>query len=268
MLILVFYRRKWYKKEKKPNLFFIFFWLESESHLTRVKFSNSSWLGSKIIKKLFFISRKFFGLKIISKKHFYLLLYFLLETMFKFIARRLKRWYMKAYSKSLFSCRIIGYTPNFQGICIFRRETRIKRENLKKVNSDEDNRLFVVFLFIIKFFFSIFKIDFFPKYQINFSKLFWFWNFRWWSTLWAEKLFLKVVHIGFKYPQKVVFVSLKKQQIVDYLRRYWLFSNFLSLFVFLSWKYIFPENLACIRLFCTKKYFLSLVSGFDVLKPM
>ncbi len=108
---------------------------------------------------------------------------------------------------------------------------------MKKHNSDEDNWLLVVFLFITKFFFSIFKIDFFPKYQINLSKLFWFWNFRWWSTLWAEKLFLKVVHIGFKYPEKVFFVSLKKQQIVDYLRRYWLFSNFLSLFVLISWKF-------------------------------
>ena len=112
LLILVFYKCKWYKKKKKTNYFFYFFWLESESHLTRVKFSNSSWLGSKIIKKLFFISRKFFWVKIISKKHFYLLLYFLLETMFEFIARRLKRWYMKAYSKSTFSCRING--SNFQ----------------------------------------------------------------------------------------------------------------------------------------------------------
>ena len=172
-------------------------------------------------------------------------------------------WYMKAYSKSLFSCRIIGCTPNFQGIRIFRRETRIKRENLKKVNSDGDNRLLVVCLFIIKKIFSSFKIDFFPKYQINFSKLFWFWNFRWGSSLWAEKFLLKVVHIGFKYPQKVVFVSFKKStNIVDYLRRYWLFSSFLSLFVFLFWKYIFLENLACIRLFCTKKDFLRLVSGF------
>ncbi len=34
------------------------------------------------------------------------------------------------------------------------------------------------------------------------------------------------MHIGFKYPQKVVFVSLKKQQIVDYLRRYWFFQIF------------------------------------------
>ena len=121
LLILVFYKCKWYKKEKKTNYFFIFFWLESESHLTRVEFSNSSWLGSKIVKKLFFISRKFFGLKIISKKHFYLLLYFLLESLFKFIARRLKRLYIKAYSESIFSCRIFGCTPNFQGICIFRR---------------------------------------------------------------------------------------------------------------------------------------------------
>ena len=70
LLILVFYKCKWYKKEKKQIIFFIFFWLESESHLTRVKFSNSSWLGSKKIKNCFFISRKFFWLKIISKKIF------------------------------------------------------------------------------------------------------------------------------------------------------------------------------------------------------
>ena len=164
LLILVFYKCKWYKKEKKTIFIFYFFWLESESHLTRVKFSNSSWLGSKIIKKLFFISRKFFGLKIISKKHFYLLLYFLLESLFKFIARRLKRWYMKAYSKSLFSCRIIGYTPNFQGICIFRRETRIKRENLKKNNSEEDSRLFVIFY---KNFFQFAKSIFFLNIKKN-----------------------------------------------------------------------------------------------------
>ena len=132
--------------------------------MTRVKFSNSSWLGSKIIKKLFFISRKFFGLKIISKKHFYLLLYFLLESLFKFKARRLKRWYMKACSKSLFSCRIIGCTPNFQGICIFRRETRIKRENLKKNNSEEDNRLFVIFY---KNFFQFAKSVFFLNIKKN-----------------------------------------------------------------------------------------------------
>ena len=118
------------------------------------------------------------------------------------------------------------------------------------------------------FFFSIFRIDFFPKYQINFSKLFWFWNFKWWSTLWAEKLFLKVVHIGFKYPQKVVFVSLKKQQIVDYLRRYWLFSNFLFWFVIFSWRYIFPENLACARLLFTKIDFLSMVFIYRLKSPL
>ncbi len=119
------------------------------------------------------------------------------------------------------------------------KEKKIEKKN----KTDEDNRFYVVFLFIIKFFFSIFKIDFFPKYQISFSKLFWFWNFGWWSTLCGEKLFLKVVHIGFKYPQKVVFVSLKKQQIVDYLRRYWLFSNFLSLFVFLFYFGVHPSIL-------------------------
>jgi hypothetical protein len=35
------------------------------------------------------------------------------------------------------------YSANIQEICIFRIKSRIKRENLKKVNSDED-RLFVV----------------------------------------------------------------------------------------------------------------------------
>ena len=152
-------------------------------------------------------------------------------------------WYMKAYSKSLFSCRIIGCTPNFQGIRIFRRETRIKRENLKKVNSDGDNRLLVVCLFIIKIFFSSFKIDFFPKYQINFSKLFWFWNFRWWSTLWAEKLFLKVVYIGFKYTQKVFFVSFKKltnSRLSSSLLIFFKFSLFIRvplLKIHIPWKF-------------------------------
>ena len=152
-------------------------------------------------------------------------------------------WYMKAYSKSLFSCRIIGCTPNFQGIRIFRRETRIKRENLKKVNSDGDNRLPVVCLFIIKIFFSSFKIDFFPKYQINFSKLFWFWSFRWWSTLWAEKLFLKVVYIGFKYTQKVFFVSFKKltnSRLSSSLLIFFKFSLFIRvplLKIHIPWKF-------------------------------
>ena len=38
----------------------------------------------------------------------------------------------KPYTKSIFSWRINGSTPNFQGICIFRRKSWIKRENLKK----------------------------------------------------------------------------------------------------------------------------------------
>ena len=108
-------------------------------------------------------------------------------------------------------------------------------------------------------FFSIFKIDFFPENWKKFLGLFWFWNYSWWSTLWSEKIFMRIVHIGFKNRQKVVFVSLKKHQLVDYLRRYWLFSNFLFWFEFLSWRYIFPENLACIRLFFTKLVFLSSV---------
>ncbi len=158
---LVFYKCKWYKKKKKTNYFF----------LTRVRISFDSnqvfqleLTRVKKNKKLFFISRKFFWLKIMSKKHFYLLLYFLLESLFKYIARRLKRWYIKAYSKSLFSCRIIGCTPNFQGICIFRRETRIKRENLKKNNSEENNRLFVIFY---KIFFQFAKSIFFLNIKKN-----------------------------------------------------------------------------------------------------
>ena len=99
---------------------------------------------------------------------------------------------------------------------------------------------------------SIFKIDFFPKNWKKFLGLFWFWNYSWWSILWPEKIFMGIVHIGFKNRQKVVFVSLKKHQKVDYLHRNWLFSNFLFWFEFLSWRYIFPENLACTRLFFTK----------------
>ena len=108
-------------------------------------------------------------------------------------------------------------------------------------------------------FFSIFKIDFFPENWKKFLGLFWFWNYSWWSILWPEKIFMGIVHIGFKNRQKVVFVSLKKHQKVDYLHRYWLFSNFLFWFEFLSWRYIFPENLACTRLFFTKLVFLSSV---------
>jgi hypothetical protein len=58
------------------------------------------------------------------------------------------------------------------------------------------------------------------------------------------------VHIGFKYPQKVVFVSLKKQQTVDYEDTYSLKIWRVSVYS------------------ARKKYFLRLVSGFDVLKPM
>ena len=108
-------------------------------------------------------------------------------------------------------------------------------------------------------FFSIFKIDFFPENWKKFLGLFWFWNYSWWSILWPEKIFMGIVHISFKNRQKVVFVSLKKHQLVDYLRRYWLFSNFLFWFEFLSWRYIFPENLACTCLFFTKLVFLSSV---------
>ena len=108
-------------------------------------------------------------------------------------------------------------------------------------------------------FFSIFKIDFFPGHRIDFLGHFWFWNLSWWSTLWPEKIFLRIAYIGFKNRQKVVFVSLKKHQKVDYLHRNWLFSNFLFWFEFLSWRYIFPENLACTRLFFTKLVFLSSV---------
>ena len=55
---------------------------------------------------------------------------------------------------------------------------------------------------------------------------------------------------------------------VDYLRRYWLFSNFPFLFEFLSWKYIFPENLACTRLFFTIKDFLSMVLIYRLKSPL
>jgi len=78
------------------------------------------------------------------------------------------------------------------------------------------------------------------------------------------------VRIGFKYPQKVVFVSLKKQQIVDYLRRYRLFSNFEKVY---SDEDTY-ENTYSLKIWRAsvyserKKYFLRLVSGFDVLKPM
>ena len=101
-------------------------------------------------------------------------------------------------------------------------------------------------------FFSIFKIDFFPGNWKNVLILFWFWNYSWWSTIWPEKIFLKAVHSGFKNRQKVVFISLKKHQKVFNVRRYWLFSNFLFWFEFLSLRYIFPENLACTRSLFTK----------------
>ena len=117
-------------------------------------------------------------------------------------------------------------------------------------------------------FFSIFKIDFFPENWKKFLGLFWFWNYSWWSILWPEKIFMGIVHIGFKNRQKVVFVSLKKHQLVDYLRRYWLFSNFLFWFEFLSWRYIFPENLACTRLFFTKIDFLSMISIYRLTRPL
>ena len=38
----------------------------------------------------------------------------------------------------------------FQGLCVFMGGTRAERENLKKVDSDEDNRLFIVFLTFTK----------------------------------------------------------------------------------------------------------------------
>ena len=117
-------------------------------------------------------------------------------------------------------------------------------------------------------FFSIFKIDFFPENWKKFLGLFWFWNYSWWSLLWPEKIFMAIVHIGFKNRQKVVFVSLKKHQLVDYLRRHWLFSNFLFWFEFLSWRYIFPENLACTRLFFTKLVFLSSVFIYGLKNPL
>ena len=57
---------------------------------------------------------------------------------------------------------------------------------------------------------------------------------------------MRIVYIGFKNRQKVVFISLKKHQKVDYLRRYYLLK-------------IFPENLACTRLFFIKIDFLSMI---------
>ena len=117
-------------------------------------------------------------------------------------------------------------------------------------------------------FFSIFKIDFFPENWKKFLGLFWFWNYSWWSILWPEKILMAIVHIGFKNRQKVVFVSLKKHQKVDYLHRYWLFSNFLFWFEFLSWRYIFPENLACTRLFFTNLVFFSMVFIYRLKRPL
>ena len=61
-------------------------------------------------------------------------------------------------------------------------------------------------------------------------------------------IFIRVVHIGFKNRQKV-----------DYLRRYWLFSNVLFWFTIFSWRFIFSENLACARLLFQKIDFLSMV---------
>ena len=47
-------------------------------------------------------------------------------------------------------------TPIFQGICILSKETQIKRENLKKAKSDDDNRFFGVFLTKRKPLFGVF----------------------------------------------------------------------------------------------------------------
>ena len=52
----------------------------------------------------------------------------------------------KTYSQSIFSKRINGCTPNFQGKSFFAKKSLIKRENLKKVNGNENNWLFRVFL--------------------------------------------------------------------------------------------------------------------------
>ena len=89
----------------------------------------------------------------------------------------------------------------------------------------------------VGFFFSIFKIDFFHEYRKDLLGLFRIWNYSWRSTLLPEKIFMKVVHFGFQNRQKVVFVSLKKHQKVDYLRRNWLFSNSRTWFVILTWSF-------------------------------
>ena len=60
---------------------------------------------------------------------------------------------------------------------------------------------------------------------------------------------MRIVYIGFKNRQKLVF------------------SKFLFWFVIFSWKYIFPENLTCTRLFFTEIDFLSMVFVYHLKRP-
>ena len=86
-----------------------------------------------------------------------------------------------------------------------------------------------------KFFFQFSKSMFFLKIEKN-SLDYFDWNFSWSSILRPENLSMRIVWIGFKNRQKMFFVSLKKHQNVDYLRRFWLFFNFLFWFEFLFWR--------------------------------
>ena len=86
-----------------------------------------------------------------------------------FLFHRLQNIKSWPNTKSIFSWKKDGCTPNFQGICIFRRGTRIKRENLKKINSDEDNRLFVNFLNDTKNTFWVYLKPIYTTFRNNFS---------------------------------------------------------------------------------------------------
>ena len=110
-------------------------------------------------------------------------------------------------------------------------------------------------------FFSIFKIDSFPEYRIDYDEFFCLWNYNWWSTFWPKKKFMRIAYIGFKKFQKVVFVSLKNtKKSITFVA-----IDFLQIS---SWRYVFPENLTCTRLFFTKIYFLSMVFWYRLKSPL
>ena len=103
---------------------------------------------------------------------------------------------------------------------------------------------------IFQFSKSIFS-SLFPFF-LRFFQFFWFCNYSWRSTLYPEKVFMRIVYNGFKNRQKVVFVSLKKHKkmiifvAIDFLKKFSLDLSFSPEDTY------FSENLACTRLFFTK----------------